>query len=646
MSRIGWVAALCLLCVHGVAQAQSRAGPEPAPIEAYGRLPAFERAQLSGSGDRLAVVKTEGDERFVLIQSLPDAGLLGGARIGDVKVRDLVWVDDEHVLIVTSSTQRWPSGVDIEAVSGQIYALQTGRLRSIFDRVPNAFEASFSIEVVQMDGKPTVVFEAINDVSYEPDLLALDPTTMAVRRLEGGSRETTGYVLDRDGQRLARVTYNERDGAWALQTRPGPGSWRSIWSITALIDTPTVDGIGPDGDSLTVLAPSEDGSDPAWKLIGLNGNWRPMPFDGNPDELIYHPQTGRLIGARFDDADGERYAFIDPAAGRAWRSILAAFEGYRPRLRSWSHDMRQAVVFTSGSQDSGRYFFVDLDRATGSLLGEAYPLVTNDRVGEIRAITYSAADGLEIPGYLSLPPGVTEPENLPLIVLPHGGPAARDYLEFDWWAQALASRGYAVLQANFRGSSELGQAHLEAGFGEWGRKMQTDLSDGVRWLADQGMIDPSRVCIVGASYGGYAALAGATLDVGVYRCAVSVAGVSDLRDMLRWTADRNGSRNNGTNRYWNRFMGTERSTDASLDALSPARLADRVEIPILLIHGRDDTVVPFSQTSTMASALRRAGKAFDLVELPGEDHWLSGEETRSQMLTQTVAFLQRYNPPD
>ena len=145
-------------------------------------------------------------------------------------------------------------------------------------------------------------------------------------------------------------------------------------------------------------------------------------------------------------------------------------------------------------------------------------------VSKVESVKYKAADGLEITGYLTLPNG-REAKGLPLIVFPHGGPASRDTLGFDWWAQAMASRGYAVLQVNFRGSDGLGWEFTKAGFGEWGRKMQTDLSDGVRNLTSQGVVDPKRVCIVGGSYGGYAALAGATLQKDVYRCAVSFGGV-------------------------------------------------------------------------------------------------------------------------
>jgi dipeptidyl aminopeptidase/acylaminoacyl peptidase len=266
------------------------------------------------------------------------------------------------------------------------------------------------------------------------------------------------------------------------------------------------------------------------------------------------------------------------------------------------------------------------------------------RTLETRRITYEAADGLKIPAYLTLPAGKPV-SKLPLIVFPHGGPADRDTADFDWWTQAMAAQGYAVLRPNFRGSTTT-QSFMTAGYGQWGRKMQTDLSDGVRYLAKQGTIDPARVCIVGASYGGYAALAGVTLDPGVYRCAVSVAGISDLKQMLKWEKQRESGGDHVGTRFWNRFMGVTGPDDPSLDAISPIKHLDRVNVPVLLIHGKDDTVVAYEQSEIMLKALKKANKPVELVTLKKEDHWLSRSETRLLMLQSSVAFLKANNPPD
>ena len=216
-----------------------------------------------------------------------------------------------------------------------------------------------------------------------------------------------------------------------------------------------------------------------------------------------------------------------------------------------------------------------------------------------------------------------------------------------YWAQAFAGRGYAVFQPNFRGSDGYGLPFRDAGFGQWGRKMQTDISDGVSELSRQGVIDPKRACIVGGSYGGYAALAGVTVQQGLYRCAVSYGGISDMNVFLDWiTPQAYADDRNATTRYLRKFVGAKSEGDPALRQISPARLADRADAPILLIHGLDDSVVPISQSQEMERELKRAGKRVEFVQLKGEDHWLSRDETRRAMLTAAVAFVAKYNPAD
>jgi dipeptidyl aminopeptidase/acylaminoacyl peptidase len=229
--------------------------------------------------------------------------------------------------------------------------------------------------------------------------------------------------------------------------------------------------------------------------------------------------------------------------------------------------------------------------------------------------------------------------------MPHGGPEDRDYPVFFWWAQAFASRGYAVFQPNFRGSSDYGKSFRDAGFGQWGRKMQTDVSDGLAELARQGIVDPKRACIAGWSYGGYAAQAGVTVQNGFYRCAVSMGGASNLPSMLSYSADSAGSLT-ATMRYWRAFMGANSTFGGDVAAISPTDLASRADAPILLIHGKDDTVVPYGQSVGMADALKRAGKPVEFVPLDGADHWLLKEDTRIAMAKASMAFVEKYNPPD
>ncbi|MEO7026115.1 MAG: prolyl oligopeptidase family serine peptidase [Caulobacteraceae bacterium] len=339
-------------------------------------------------------------------------------------------------------------------------------------------------------------------------------------------------------------------------------------------------------------------------------------------------------------ADEDRYEFYDPTLQKYWNATVKAFPGARVSLMSMAENHKKFVVMVDSPTEAPAVSLVDIDRGSADWLGQTYDVPSAD-LAPTSAIAFKAADGLTLTGYLTLPKG-REDRALPLVVLAHGGPAARDEPGFDWWTQAIASRGYAVLRVNFRGSGGFGWNFIAAGFGQWGRKMRTDLSDGVRYLAARGTIDPKRVAIVGASYGGYAALAGPTLEPGVYRCAVSVAGISDLKRFASWSRE---DADASSQRYWLRFIGVQKIGDPRLSEISPIDHVDALTAPILLIHGQDDTVVPYQQSQEMFDALRRAGKAVDLVRLAHEDHHLLMGATRLKMLRATIDFLLKNNPP-
>jgi len=281
------------------------------------------------------------------------------------------------------------------------------------------------------------------------------------------------------------------------------------------------------------------------------------------------------------------------------------------------------------------YYLVDFAKGTADIAGEAYPSLAQVPMGELEVISYKARDGVEIPAYVTLPPSAPK-QPLPMIVLPHGGPAARDYPEFDYLAQFLATRGYVVLQPQFRGSTGFGEAFRQAGYRQWGLLMQDDITDGVRAMIERKIADPSRVCIVGASYGGYAALAGVTYTNSLYRCAASISGVSDLPKLIQTQTAQYGDESDAAGDLRD-LIGSPLSSNVI--NRSPARAAVNVTANVLLIHGIDDSVVPFEQSELMDKALKSAGRPSTLITLKGEDHWLSRSETRTQVLIELEKFL-------
>lgn len=644
------VAALCYVGNAG-AWAQSQT-PAPAPLEAYGATPAIEHIQLSPSGELIARITVRGETRVLAVTRLATNENLFVGDISIIKVRDLRWIGEGRVLVVTSQTRDIGSlGVPrSELFFGQMLDLETQRVVQVLDRTPNVLGVLYGDASVRSTSEGDALFvRGINVSNNQISLYQIDLRTGRGRPVAYMDHTTEDYVLDPEGKVVAMSRYDERTGRWALRLPEGQ-NFREAWAVDAPVDTPTFRGMGRTPRTIVVgayrpdLAAEDAGAtDVLFEVNVDTGDWSRLPFEHHPNVLVHHPRTRLLIGGGRTEADGVRYEFLDPQTSQRWQSVERAFADKAPELVSWNDALGRVIIFTD-TAEAGQYHLVDFDLGASGILANAYPGIAPEQVGAVRSIHYAARDGLNIPAYVTLPPGVSDPSGLPLVVLAHGGPASQDVAGFDWWAQALASRGYAVLQANFRGSTGYGRAFLEAGYGEWGRKMQTDLSDGVRWLAAEGVIDPARVCIVGASYGGYAAMAGLTLDSDVYRCGVSVAGVSDLRRMVNAEARQERNRDSQTVRYWNRFMGAARLNDRALDELSPAHLAASVDSPLLLIHGKDDTVVPIEQSRVMAEALRRADKPVELVELPGEDHWLSRSATRQRMLAETVRFLETHNP--
>ena len=619
-----------------------------AAIEDYGALPSVDDVALSPDGKNAAYATDVEGKRAVLIVSLDDHKVVAAIKVGDQKLRDLNWADADHLLITVSTAQ---PAIGVRAPKSewelvQSFSLSTREQIALLQGVPDAMNVvSGAPEPRTVDGR-TLVF--LNGIHFGPDrrglpaLFSIDLDSHRTRLVEAGDRGTEGWTIDENGNLVARAEYDEASETWTLKThKDGDRDWRDTFSYPAPIETPDVVGITPDGSSLVLALPDADD-----KEVKLSDGTVSTSVDisGAYNAVLNDPATHRMIGTiRLGNLT--TYRFFDPADQRAWNSVAAAFANENVELVSWSTDRKRIVVRVDGSYDGAVYELVDLNDHRAAVLGPVYKGIGPDDVSPVTDIAYRAADGRRIPAYLTLPKG-RDPKNLPLIVLPHGGPAARDLPQFDWWAQALASRGYAVLQPQFRGSTALGWNFLAAGFGEWGRKMQTDLSDGVRELAAQGTIDPKRVCIAGASYGGYAALAGVTLQQGIYRCAVAVAGVSDPHNILEWERDRMSSRDNPSLRFWKRFMGAQSLDDPKLAEISPLAHAQDANVPILLIHGKDDTVVPISESENMADALRAAGKPARLVTLDGEDHWLSRPETRLRMLTETIAFLEANNPPN
>jgi dipeptidyl aminopeptidase/acylaminoacyl peptidase len=387
-------------------------------------------------------------------------------------------------------------------------------------------------------------------------------------------------------------------------------------------------GFSNDPNVLYALGPFE----------GREALWRVDLADATKPELEFmHPavdiedairgRDGRLLGVRYDTDRPVAY-YLDREYGARMRGIERALPDGAPVLVSESLDGRRQIIETRSDVDAGTFYLFERDSQSLARIGSEYPDLDPKLLGRMQSISYPARDGTPIPGYLTVPVGVA-PKQLPLIVMPHGGPVARDRWRFFFLQQFLVSRGYAVLQMNFRGSSGYGADWFYAANQDWGGLTYSDIADATKWAVDSGLADPQRVCIVGWSFGGYAALLAAVRDGSRYRCVVSIAGLSDLPELR-------------AERYYSRITDRQLGSDSTkLKADSPAQHAAEAGAPVLMIHGTRDYQVDVEQSERMAAALKSAKKPHELILLQGEGHAIDGEKARTTLLEAIERFVRQ-----
>ncbi|MBA5875350.1 MAG: prolyl oligopeptidase family serine peptidase, partial [Nitrospira sp. CR1.2] len=358
-------------------------------------------------------------------------------------------------------------------------------------------------------------------------------------------------------------------------------------------------------------------------------------FDLN-GELVYAPGRKKVVGVRYSATD-ERVLFWDFDAQRLQARIDRAIPGTVNVIHSSSDDGRLHIVKSSGAAYPPRWSIFDERDGRMVLLGKSYPDLETAVLAAPTTTYVTARDGKELQVFLTVPKD-RDPRQLPMIVFPHGGPAARMPGAYNYWTQWFVSRGWAVLEPRFRGTEGYGDEWLRAGFQRWGLEMQDDLTDALQYAIRSGLANANRICIVGAGYGGYAALMGAVKTPDLYRCAVSLGGVTDLRDLVsdsRWYLNQKSMTEMRIGSWWN-----DRDR---LGETSPVSHARDMRTPLLLMHGLMDRTVPVSHGRAMAEALQTAGnRTYTYVELPVADHALHREEDRQRVFSELQAFLAQY----
>ena len=614
--------------------------PQP-PIEAYGNLPTVSALAISPTGEQIAYISRDGDDNAVLILNL-ETGENWGVSIGDVKVTQVRWAGTGHVILSAFDAVRFFGNTGKFNYSAAFAInVETRKLTTLLQNASGLYANQTGIGRIigrSEDNEYAYMpaFSARGGASPPYSIFRVDLDTGKGRVIERGHKDTQDYIIGRDGTILAQERYSNHSNQYQIRTKRS-GKWETIYDEESPAGPAGLVGSLPDESGLVFFRRANNGFNALYKM-DFSGEFSGpiMARDGVEINQVLTDENRGVIGVEYGGLEPS-YEFFDEALTADINGVRERAGTASVRLESWTADWNKVVLFIEGTDYAGDYLL--LDRATGDLtsLARSRPDIPKDAIGEIFTIKYPARDGLTIPALLTVPRGA-ELQKLPLIVMPHGGPESHDQVGFAYMPQYFANRGYLVFQPNFRGSDGFGTEFTEAGYGGWGSSMQHDITDGVNALIAGGQVDPERICIVGWSYGGYAALAGGAFTPDLYQCVASIAGVSHLPQILV-DERRDHGRDHWVIEYWEDAMA---NGDASRDILrekSPALHAERFQAPVLLMHGRDDLVVKINQSRLMRRALRRADHAVEFIEFKGGDHSLLTPGDRLDVLRELDKFI-------
>jgi dipeptidyl aminopeptidase/acylaminoacyl peptidase len=630
----GWAAAFLAATA---ASAEPNVAAQRISIANFAALPDLEAPILSPDGRRIATRRTRDGNTTILIfdadhpEAVPRAFPLDKASIYALR-----WAGSHRLLLTVKRTELF-NGFHVPYL--RLVAIDVdGGGATILDRKSQGVYAG---DVLYTDPAGNWALVASqDDVLRYPSVKRVDLQTGAASVIEKEKEGIWDWYADDKGVVRAGVAYKDR--SWKIWYRDQPGEpLRLIKGKVDADDDSAVDKFIFRGEESWVLTNERNGRFGLYRFDTKSGAIGSPIFE-NPNvdvtDVNYDHATGRVKAIAYED-DRKRVQWFDPDARALQDRIDRALPQSANLPVDWSDDNQRVLVYSFSGSDPGRYFLLDRKTSRMSPVVDPYPLIDPALLAEVKAVHYQARDGLLLNAYLTLPRG-REAKGLPLIVMPHGGPFERDHWQYDPTVQFLANRGYAVLQPEFRGSTGYGKSFVEKAYGEWGRKMQDDLDDGVDWLARSGEVDPKRVCIVGGSYGGYAAMWGAIRNPEHYRCAASFAGVSDLPSLLLYSRQIFSA-----TRYYREWRTKVVGVgNADLKSVSPLGFAAKLKVPLLIGHGEKDERVPVKQSHQMVEALTKAGASVTSIFYRDAGHGFDKSADFADWLARLEAFLTKYNP--
>ncbi len=625
----------------------------PPPIEQLLKQPTFWTMKISPDGKHLAATVPQGDDKSILVvldrASMKTTALL--QMRNSEFIGDFVWVNDQR-LVASAASKR--GVLDQPMPTGELYGVNADgksagvlfgyRANVITDQGGTRLkqrkaEAASGFLIDTIPDRPKEVLIEVQPWGSEDELSEarlMNVETGKTIRVARSPLPRGRFIADRKGN-LRLCAGETAELVQKIYARPATGGdWvlvhdeaKAGYQIRPL-------AFEADGQHVLVSRERAEGANAIYRW-NLEDNSQVQVMDagianpGSPLKGIEHGSVYALV----NEPGKPEIVYLDAKAREAKlsRALAEAFPGQLAYVTSFTRDGKLGLVHVYSDRNPGEFYLFDLATLHADYISGAREWIDPEQMAEMRPITLKARDGTPLYGYLVLPNG-REAKNLPLVVNPHGGPhGVRDEWGFNEEAQLLASRGYAVLKLNFRGSGGYGNHYETAGHKQWGRLMQDDLADGVRWTIEQGLVDAKRICTYGASYGGYAALMNVVRYPELYRCAVGYAGVYDLSLMYK-KGDIQESRFG--NSYLDRVIGRDR-----LEQDSPVSQAAQIKVPVMLIHGGEDVRVPPAHAEHMREALTKAGNPPEWLFEAREGHGFFNQPNRMRLYTSLLAFLDR-----
>jgi dipeptidyl aminopeptidase/acylaminoacyl peptidase len=634
--------ACCVISAQpALAQTPAPAGKPVLTLEDIYSEPSVIDAKLSPNGKMIAAAIRRENTDMLVVLDLTTGQKTAVTRINkddfgdqiDVRMGFVLWKTDDRLLFQLRSKAN--EGVGYERLSRsnllkvghRLYAVDRDgkNLTPMFGKQWNeelvgAFDTSVIASTLRSDPKHILIKVG----GWEGrSLFKVDVTTGEGKVAEAQKDGIVDWWFDVSGKAVVREEYSI--GTLRFYRRLENGQWKKFYSVrrSDMDEREEFDVVGPSTDPTRfyVLARPEGRDRMGVYLYDLQNESFGEPVVENPDYDIVSARSsedGTKLEFHCYDVHVRVCDFADSTRNEYLKDLRKHFnDSANVYIMGASTDDKFILLQVDGPSDPPAVYYYRVAENKLEFIGLGQGALRDRTMPRSAVINYKTRDGQQQTGYLTYPPGGENAKSLPLVLMPHGGPVARDRREYDPWVQYLAARGYAVFQPNYRGSSGYGLNYEKSGYRERGRKMQDDLADGVKWLANLGTIDPARVCIVGASYGGYAALAGAAFTPDTYKCAVSIAGIGDYEDLIRWKKKKYGQ---DTFDFYVKSVGDPDKDPASIHAISPAYHIDAIKIPILLAHGDKDDIVPYSQSESFQKLMNKSGRKTELIRLPDEGH--------------------------